>query len=81
MPWSALIHSARPARATYKNLVLRIEDTDQPGWLVRVYEGDRVVGEVTGQGPEQAVLKAVELVRKYLKDDNLSASQLVWVQM
>lgn len=85
MPWSGLIHSAPGikggARATYKNLVLRIEDTDQPGWLVRVYEGDRLVGEVTAEGPQQAVVRAVELVRGYLHDDNLSPSQLDWVQM
>jgi hypothetical protein len=78
MPWSGLLHPR--AAASYKHLVLRFEDSEGPEWLVRLYDGDKVIVEAVGDDPPQALFKVVAAAREYLKDPCVTVEDFVWVQ-
>ncbi len=78
MPWSGLLHPR--TTATYKHLTLRFEDSARPGWLVRLYDGHKIVAEAIGDDPAQAVSSVVAAAREYLNDPFVSADDFVWVQ-
>ena len=81
MAWCALIRVWNPAAQTYRQLVLRIEDTSDPGCLVRLYDGETAVGDATGDTAAEAVAEAVHLARNYLHDDSISLASLSWMKI
>jgi hypothetical protein len=81
MAWCALIRVWNPAEETYRQLVLRIEDSGGPGCLARLYDGAAAVGEAPGATPAEAVAKAVDLARGYLHDDSISLASLSWMEI
>ena len=84
MPWSGLIKvldRSHAAQAVYKSLVLRVEDGEHSGWLVRLYDGQTVIAEAVSDSPQQAVGEVIESARKLLNDDSINADSLSWVQM
>jgi hypothetical protein len=80
MAWHALIRTWNAERKTYVSLTLRIEDTQEPGCLLRLYEGETVVAEALADIPQLAMAKALQLARAYLKDASITEESLRWVQ-
>jgi hypothetical protein len=81
MAWCGLIRVWDPASQAYRQLVLRIEESPDPGYFMRLYDGQSVAGEVTGATAEDAVAKAVELARQYLQDDSITPARLSWMEI
>lgn len=81
MAWCALIRVWNPVEETYRQLTLRVEDAPEPGCLVRLYDGDSAVGEASGNTPNEAIARAVEIARQYLKDENISPASLSWMEI
>jgi hypothetical protein len=81
MAWSGLVRAWDGSHREYRVLVLRIEDTDKPGWLGRLYEGDAVIGEELADSPQQAIGKLVERAQKYLEDPSIGVDNVDWVQI
>lgn len=82
MPWGALLHTAgRGGTATYRNLVLRIEDGSEPRWLVRLYDGDTAIGEATADSPREAIETMVDVAKWYLNDQSITIESFDWVQL
>lgn len=67
-------------RTRHKRLVVRIEDTHAPECLVKLYDGETVVGEESDESPQQAVTKVVQLAQRYLNDDSITAESIDWAQ-
>lgn len=80
MAWCALIRSWNKERKSYQCLTLRIEDTQEPGCLVRLYEGETAAGEALADTPQLAMAKAIQLARAHLKDTSITEDSLSWVQ-
>ncbi len=81
MAWSALARTWNCTRKAYDSLVLRIDDTAEPGYLLRLYDGKTVAAEVLDDSPQIALTKALELARTYLHDDSITEDSLRWVQI
>ncbi len=81
MAWCALVRVWNAERKTYDRLTLRIEDTQEPGCLIRLYEAETAVAEALADSPQVAMSKALELARTHLKDPSISEGSLRWVQM
>ncbi len=81
MSWSALVRTWNSRRKRYNTLILRIDDTPEPGCLLRLYDGDKIAGEALADSPQVAMAKALELARAYLKDSSLTEESLNWVQV
>jgi hypothetical protein len=79
MPWVGLAKVR--ARGVYKNLILRFEDSDASGWLVRLYDGDTMIAEASAEDPQHAVSRLVEVARRHLQDPGVSADSFNWVQL
>ncbi len=79
MPWGALLRARAEAR--YKTLVVRFEDTDEPGWLVCLYDSGRRVAEALAEDPRTAIARILPAAREYLNDPGICAEDFVWVQM
>ncbi len=79
--WSALIRKWNTGRSAYDTLMLRVEETDQPGWLVRLYEGEKAIAEVLAESPQSAVERAVKMAQEYLGDASITAESIPWVQV
>jgi len=67
-------------KTRHKKLVVRVEDTQEPRCLVKLYDGETVVGEESDESPQQAVAKVVQLARRYLNDDSITAESVDWAQ-
>jgi len=80
MAWCALIRRWNKERKSYQSLTLRIEDTQEPGCLVRLYEGETAAGEALADTPQLAMDKAIQLARAYLKDPSITEDSLTWLQ-
>jgi hypothetical protein len=65
----------------YETLILRIEDPQEPGCLVRLYDGETAVAESLADTPQLAMANAVQLARAHLKDDSVTEESLRWVQV
>jgi len=81
MAWSALVRTWNSERKMYDSLILRIEDTEEPGCLIRLYDGETAAGEALADSPHLAIAKAVRLARAYLKDTTITEESLAWVQV
>ncbi len=81
MAWCALIRIWNVDRKMYDSLTLRIEDTQEPGCLLRLYEGEAVVAEALADSPQLAMAKAVKFAQSYLKDPSIAEESLRWVQV
>lgn len=79
MPWVGVTKVCN--HGTYKNLVLRVEDTEEPGCLLRLYDGATVVAEALADYPHEAIQKLVEAARRHLGDASITADSFNWVQM
>ncbi len=79
MPWVGVTKVCQ--QGTYKNLVLRVEDTQEPGCLLKLYDGRTVVAEALADDPHEAIQKLVEATRRYLSNDSITADSFNWVQM
>ena len=80
MAWCALVRSWDSERKTYQSLTLRIEDTQEAGCLVRLYDGETAAGDALGDTPQLAMAKAIQLAQAYLKDTSITEDSLSWVQ-
>lgn len=80
MAWCALVRAWNSERRMYDSLTLRIEDTQEPGCLVRLYDGETAAAEAFADSPQLAIAKALELARAYLKDLSITEESLSWVQ-
>ena len=80
MAWYALVRSWNSERKRYQSLTLRIEDTQEPGCLIRLYDGEIAAGEALADTPQLAMAKAIQLVRAHLKDASITEDSLSWVQ-
>ena len=80
MAWSGLIRVWNGERGGYDCLTLRFEETQQPGCLVRLYDGDTMIGQALAESDEQAVAKGLELARSVLKVP-VTEENLDWVQV
>ena len=80
MAWCALVRRWNSERKSYQSLTLRIEDTQEPGCLVRLYDGETAAGEALAETPQLAITKAIQLASAYLKDTSITADSLSWVQ-
>ena len=67
-------------KTRYKNLVVRVEDTPEAGCLVKLYDGETIVGEESDENPQQAVAKLVQLAQRYLNDNSITAESIDWAQ-
>jgi len=81
MAWSALVRTWNTERKTYDSLILRIDETPEPGCLMRLYEGESVIAEVLEDSPQSAMAKALEMARAYLKDASLTEENVSWIQV
>jgi hypothetical protein len=79
MPWVGL--SKVCIRGAYKNLVLRVEDTQGPGCLLRLYDGEVIVAEATADDPHVAIQELVQAARRHLGDESITTDSFNWVQM
>ena len=59
MAWYALVRSWNSERKSYQSLTLRIEDTQKPGCLIRLYDGETAAGEALADTPQLAIAKAI----------------------
>lgn len=80
MAWCASVRTWNSERKMYDSLILRIEDTPEPGCLVRLYDGETAAAEALADSPQLAIAKALELARSYLKDTSITEESLTWVQ-
>lgn len=80
MAWCASVRTWNSERKMYDSLILRIEDTPEPGCLVRLYDGETAAAEALAESPQLAIAKALELARAYLKDTSITEESLTWVQ-
>ena len=81
MAWCALVRTWNDERKTYDSLTLCIEDAQEPGCLVRLYDGETAAAEALADSPQLAMAKALQLARAHLKDDSITEDGLTWVQM
>ncbi len=81
MAWSALLRTWDKKHKTYHTVIMRIEDTPEPGCLLRLYDGDTVAGEALADTPQLAMAKALDLARAYLKDSSITEGSISWVQV
>ena len=81
MAWCALVRKWNDERKMYDSLTLRIEDTRDPGCLIRLYDGEAVVGEALADTPQLAMAQAVQFARAHLKDNSITEDSLSWVQV
>lgn len=81
MAWSALVRTWNAERMMYNRLILSVEETSEPGCLLRLYDEKSVAAEVLADSPQQAMTKALELARAYLKDPSITEESLRWVQV
>ncbi len=80
--WSALIRKWDVACGAYKSLILRVEETDQPGCLMRLYgDGETVVAEILADTPQSAIDQAVKIAQAELRDPSITQDTLTWVQL
>ena len=80
MAWCALVRKWNDERKMYDSLTLRIEDTQEPGCLIRLYEKETAVAEALAETPQLAMAKALDLARAHL-NTSLSSDDLRWVQV
>jgi len=81
MAWCALVRAWNAERKIYGSLTLRIEDTQEPGCLVRLYDGETVAAEALAESPQLAMATALELARAYLRNSIITEESLTWVQV
>ncbi len=82
MTWAALVRTWNSKSKSYDVLTLRIEDTEGPGCLIRLYdEKDAPVGDALAEDPQAAMAKALQIARAYLKDNSITEESLKWVQL
>ncbi len=81
MAWSALSRKWNNKRKKYDTLILRIDDTPEPGCLLRLYDGKAIAGEALAESPPLAMTKALELARAYVNDSSITEESLRCVQM
>ena len=81
MAWCALVRTWNGERRIYDSLTLRIEDTQEPGCLVRLYDGEAAVAEAWADSPQLAMARALQLARTHLKDNSITEDSLTWVQV
>lgn len=79
--WCALVRSWNRKREMYDSLTLRIEDTEEPGCAIKLYDGETAVAEALADSPQAAIAEALQLARNYLNDASIMESDLAWVQM
>ncbi len=80
MAWHALIRSWNAERKMYVSLTLRIEDAQEPGCLLRLYDEERAVAEALAESPQLAMAEALQMARTYLKDTSITEESLRWMQ-
>ncbi len=80
MAWEALVRTWNTERKMYVSLTLRVEDTPEPGCLLRLYDGETAVAEALAESPQLAMAEALKLARNYLKDTSITEESLRWVQ-
>ncbi len=80
MAWVGLIRVWNPEERRSRSLRVSIENGDQAGCLLRLYDKETVVGEETGEDPKAVLLKLLEVARRYLNDPNIGESSIEWVQ-
>ncbi len=80
MAWQALVRTWNAERKTYVSLTLRIEDTQEPGCLLRLYDGETAVAEALAESPQLAMSEALQFARTYLKDTSITQESLRWTQ-
>ncbi len=78
--WSALVRTWDAEHGVYRTLTLRVEETDRPGWMLRLYDGRTVVAQILADSPQAGMDKAVEITRAYLGDCSITEDELAWVQ-
>ncbi len=81
MAWCALVRKWNNERKMYDSLTLRIEDTQEPACLIRLYEKETAVAEALAESPKLAMARALDLARAHLHDASLSEADLTWVQV
>ncbi len=81
MAWCAVVRTWNAERKMYESLTLRIEDTQEPGCLIRLYDGETAVAKASADSPHQAMVKALELARAHLKDASITEDSLKWMQV
>lgn len=81
MAWSGLIRVWDPKREEYRKLVVRIEETQGPGWLARLYDGETAIGEHLADDPKAAIDGALEIAQSYLHVASITEESLDWVQL
>ncbi len=81
MAWCALVRTWNAERKAYDKLTRRIEDTQEPGCLIRLYKGETTVAEALADSPQLAMAKALQLARSYLNDTSIAEDSLRWVQV
>jgi hypothetical protein len=54
MAWCASVRTWNSERKMYDSLILRIEDTPEPGCLVRLYDGETAAAEALAESPQLA---------------------------
>jgi hypothetical protein len=81
MSWCALVRTWNNERKMYDNLTLRIEDTQEQGCLMGLYEGETRVAEALADDPKAAMAKALQFARSYLKDTSITEESMRWVQL
>lgn len=78
MSWAALLKPR--TTATCGRLRICFEDTDQPGWLVRLYDGHDCIGEAVAEDPHHALDQILATAREHLHEPDLTSADLVWVR-
>ena len=81
MAWSGLIRRWDSEQGRSKTLTLRIEDTQEPGCLMKLYDGEIAIGEELEASSEQAVAKLIQVAKRYLNDPSIDETSLYWVQL
>ncbi len=81
MAWCALVRTWNKKRKGYDCLTLRIEDTPEPGCMVRLYNDETAVAEALADTPQLAMAKALQLAKSHLRDDSITEDSLRWVQV
>ncbi len=82
MPWAGLLRVAQPgARGYYRNLVMKVEDSSEPGWLIRLYEGETVVAEAREADPQEAFQKLLILARERLHEESITEESFAWIRV
>ncbi len=81
MAWCASVRTWNSEHKMYDTLILRIEDTQESGCLVRLYDGETAAAEALAESPQLAIAKAVQLAQAYLKDTSITEENLTWAQV